>query len=416
MAIATTQLTDKKIKSAKAKEKKYKLYDGGGLFLQVNPNGSKLWRLKYRINNKDKEYAIGTLEFFSLSEAREQRAILRKLVKQGIDLNEKKKADKQKSKEVEEKKENTFFTISQKWLKSYESEVSENYHAKLGKALENYTYKKFDKVYIKEKPIAEVTRKDIIAVLETLRAKGLQETAKRTAMILNKVWKFAVTHEYVPHNIISDIDMPIVLGKREKKSYPTFTKEKDIKGLLLNIDDYQGDYSTKMALKVLPYVFVRSYNIRHMEWEEIDFKAKEWVIPAEKMKTKTEFILPLPHQVIDILKELEVNALSGVYVFPSRTYKDRPLSDNTLISALRRMGYTKEEFVPHGFRAMFSTIANEKANEEDGHSYTAEVVEALLAHKEPNKVKSAYNRSEYREPMRGLMQWYADYLEGVKRG
>lgn len=212
MAIATTQLTDKKIKSAKAKEKKYKLYDGGGLFLQVNPNGSKLWRLKYRINNKDKEYAIGTLEFFSLSEAREQRAILRKLVKQGIDLNEKKKADKQKSKEVEEKKENTFFTISQKWLKSYESEVSENYHAKLGKALENYTYKKFDKVYIKEKPIAEVTRKDIIAVLETLRAKGLQETAKRTAMILNKVWKFAVTHEYVPHNIISDIDMPIVFG------------------------------------------------------------------------------------------------------------------------------------------------------------------------------------------------------------
>ena len=153
-----------------------------------------------------------------------------------------------------------------------------------------------------------------------------------------------------------------------------------------------------------------------MEWEEIDFKAKEWIIPAEKMKTKTEFILPLPHQVIDILKEVEVNALSGVYVFPSSIHKDRPLSDNTLISALRRMGYSKDEFVPHGFRAMFSTIANEKANEEDGHGYTSEVIEALLAHKEPNKVKEAYNRSSYKEAMRGLITWYADYLEGVKRG
>lgn len=124
--------------------------------------------------------------------------------------------------------------------------------------------------------------------------------------------------------------------------------------------------------------------------------------------------MPLPHQVIDILKEVEVNALSGVYVFPSSIHKDRPLSDNTLISALRRMGYSKDEFVPHGFRAMFSTIANEKANEEDGHSYTSEVVEALLAHKEPNKVKEAYNRSSYREAMRGLSTWYANYLDEVK--
>ena len=124
--------------------------------------------------------------------------------------------------------------------------------------------------------------------------------------LLNKIYKYAVTFEYVPHNIMSDIELKTVLGKREKKHYPTFTKNRDIRGLLLNIDDYTGDYSTKMALKILPYVFVRSYNIRHMEWEEIDFRAKEWIIPAEKMKTKTEFILPLPHQVIDILKELEV--------------------------------------------------------------------------------------------------------------
>lgn len=411
MATATKPLTAKEIQSAKPKEKKYKLSDGGGLFLQVNPNGSKLWRLKYRINGKAKEYAIGTLEFYTLAQAREQREILRKLVHQGIDINEKKKADKKEAAATEALQKNTFYEISQKWLKSYESQVSENYHTRLGRALKNYLYPT-----LKQAPIQEITRLDIIAILDDLKNRDLQETAKRTAMLLNKIYKYAVTFEYTPHNIMADIELKTVLGKREKKHYPTFTKEKDIKGLLVNIDEYQGDYSTKMALKVLPYVFVRSFNIRHMEWQEIDFKAKEWIIPAEKTKTKTEFILPLPHQVIDILKEVEVNALSGVYVFPSSIHKDRPLSDNTLISALRRMGYAKDEFVPHGFRAMFSTIANEKANEEDGHSYTSEVIEACLAHKEPNKVKEAYNRSSYKEAMRGLITWYADYLEGVKNG
>ena len=411
MARVTRPLTDKLIGGAKPKAKKYKLSDGGGLFLLIYTSGSKSWRMKYRLHGKEKEYNIGMYPIFTLAEAREERTRIQKLVARHIDPIELRKMDLKEAKALEELHENTFYEVSQKWLKSYEKQVSENYHMRLGRALKNYLYPTLETA-----PIQDVTRLEIISILEELKNRDLQETAKRTAMLLNKIYKYAVTFEYVPHNIMADIELKTVIGKREKKNYPTFTKEKDIKGLLLNIDDYQGDYSTKMALKVLPYVFVRSYNIRHMEWEEIDFKAKEWVIPAEKMKTKTEFILPLPHQVIEILKELEVNALSGVYVFPSRTYKDRPLSDNTLISALRRMGYTKEEFVPHGFRAMFSTIANEKANEEDGHSYTAEVVEALLAHKEPNKVKSAYNRSEYREAMRGLIQWYADYLEGVKRG
>lgn len=411
MARQTKPLTAKQIQSAKPKEKKYKLSDGGGLFLQVNPNGSKLWRLGYRINGKPKEYAIGTLSLYSLAEARAEREILKKLIHQGIDINEKKKADRKETVALENLRENTFYEISQKWLKSYESQVSESYHTRLGRALKNYLYPTLENT-----PIQEVTRLEVIAILDDLKNRDLLETAKRTAMLLNKIYKYAVTFEYTPHNIIADIEMKTVLGKREKKHYPTFTKNKDIKGLLNNIDEYQGDYSTKMALKILPYVFVRSFNIRHMEWGEINFKTKEWIIPASKMKTKTEFVLPLPHQVIDILKEVEVNALSGIYVFPSSIHKDRPLSDNTLISALRRMGYSKDEFVPHGFRAMFSTIAYEKANEENEHGYTGEVIEALLAHKEPNKVKEAYNRSSYKEAMRGLIAWYANYLEELKDG
>lgn len=406
MARTVKPLTATEIKTAKPKEKEYKLFDGRGLYLSVSPKGHKWWRLKYRINAKEKRISLGVYPDTSLSDAREKREELRKLIVTGIDPAEQKKNVIQISKEVEEKKENTFYNISQKWLKSYESEVSENYHIKLGRALENYTYKKYDEVHIKDVPIDEVTRLNIIAILEALRDKGLQETAKRTAMVLNKVFKYAVTHEYTPHNIIADIDLPIVLGKREKKNYPTFTKEKDIRGLLLAIDEYEGSYTTKMALKVLPYLFVRSYNIRHMEWSEIDLQKKLWTIPADKMKMKEEFILPLPHQVITLLEELQANSLSPKYVFSSPINKGRPLSDNALIGALRRMGYSKGEFVPHGFRAMFSTIANEHGKEKNH-------IEALLAHKNSNEVESAYNRAKYTEQKREVIQWYADYLEGV---
>lgn len=225
---------------------------------------------------------------------------------------------------------------------------------------------------------------------------------------------YATTHEIVPHNITADIDKKVIIGKSSKNHYPTFTKEKEIKALLLAIDEYSGDYTTKMALKILPYLFVRSFNIRHCEWIEIDIKNKIWTIPPSKMKTKTEFILPLPPQVINLLIELQDFTGNDKYVFPSFRSKNTPMSDNTLISAIRRMGYTKDEFVPHGFRAMFSTIAYEKANSQDGHIYTGEVIEALLAHKETNKVKGAYNRATFVYSMRGLIEWYADYLDALK--
>lgn len=409
MARLTTPLTATKVKEAKPKQKNYKLFDGGGLFLLVSKSGGKHWKLKYRFHDKEKTYAIGSYPSITLANARAKREELKALIAEGIDPNDKKKQKKKEVKALKIKKENTFYNVSQKWLKSYQSHVSENYHTKLGKAIENYIYP-----HIKEKPIDEITRLEIIAILEDLKAKELFETARRTSMLLNKIYKYAVTHELTLHNIVADIEIKDILGKKVKKHYPTLTKEDDIKGLLLSIDGYTGDYFTKKALQVLPYVFVRSYNIRHMEWKEIDFDTKEWIIPPHKMKTKIEFTLPLPQQVIDILLEVKKNAKSNVFVFPSPIHKDRPLSDNTLISALRRMGYKKDQLVPHSFRSIFSTIANEKANAEDGHKYTPEVIEACLAHKEQNLIKAAYNRSNYKEAMRGLIEWYADYLQGIK--
>jgi integrase len=402
MAKQTLPLTVTQIKNAKINDKKYKLSDGNGLFLLINPNGSKLWKFKYRHLNKEKEYSIGSFPEISLLKAREIREKLRSQVAEGINVAEQKQIDKKSSIIKHSKKENTFYKVSQEWHKNYETEVSENYHIKLDRALENYLYP-----YIKNKPIEEITRLNIIEILQGLKNKGLIDTASRVFMLLNKIYKYAVTLEYVPHNIIADIEQKNILGKREKQHYPTFTKKEDIKGLILAIDEYSGDYTTKMALKMLPFVFVRSFNIRHCEWSEIDFENKEWIIPASKMKTKSEFILPLSNYVIELLIEVKKFTSDSKYVFPSFRDKNRPLSENTLISALRRMGYKKEEFVPHSFRAMFSTIAYENMNE---HQCSGEVIEALLAHKEINKVKEAYNRATYKKGMRSLIEWYEKYL------
>ncbi len=402
MAKQTLPLTVTQIKNAKINDKKYKLSDGNGLFLLINPNGSKLWKFKYRHLNKEKEYSIGSFPEISLLKAREIREKLRSQVAEGINVAEQKQIDKKSSIIKHSKKENTFYKVSQEWHKNYETEVSENYHIKLDRALENYLYP-----YIKNKPIEEITRLNIIEILQGLKNKGLIDTASRVFMLLNKIYKYAVTLEYVPHNIIADIEQKNILGKREKQHYPTFTKKEDIKGLILAIDEYSGDYTTKMALKMLPFVFVRSFNIRHCEWSEIDFQNTEWIIPASKMKAKAEFILPLSNYVIELLIEVKKFTSDSKYVFPSFRDKNRPLSENTLISALRRMGYKKEEFVPHSFRAMFSTIAYENMNE---HQCSGEVIEALLAHKEINKVKEAYNRATYKKGMRSLIEWYEKYL------
>lgn len=405
-----TPLTDALLKSLKPLQKDYIKTDGQGLRLLVKSNGVKLWEYEYTSPTlkKRRKTSFGTYPQTTLLIARELRRINIELIRSGIDPLEQKHKDINTKKEQQQIQKDTFKKVALEWHKNYSSEVTENYHYKLERALELYLFP-----FIGNKPITDITRKDIINILQTLKEKDLVETANRSFMILNKIYMYAVTLEKIPHNITADIDKKIILGKREKVSYPTFTKAKDIKGLLLSIDDYEGDVSTKYAQKILPYLFVRSFNIRNMLWNEIDFENNQWIIPANKMKTKKEFILSLPHQVIKLLEEVKIYNIDSQYVFPGIRSRDRPISDNTLISALRRMGYKKEEFVPHGFRSMFSTIAHENMN---NHGYSSEIIEALLAHEERNKVKAVYNRATYKEQMKNLIQWYADYLDGVKNG
>lgn len=403
-----TPLTDALIKSLKPKEKGYTKTDGQGLRLLVKPNGTKLWEYEYTSPTlkKRRKTSFGNYPQTTLTTARKKRGAYIDLIRNGTDPIEQKQLSTKQAKEQNEIKSNTFKSVALEWHENYRGEVSENYHDKLLRLMELHIF-----VYIGSAPVTEVTRKDLINILQTIKEQDLLETANRVFMLLNKIYKYAVTVEKTPHNITADIDKKIILGKKRKVHYPTFTKEQDIRGLLLSIDEYQGELSTQFAMKLLPYVFVRSFNIRNMAWGEIDFDNKEWIIPANKMKTKKEFILPLPHQAISILEELKNHEIDSDFVFRGIRSPNKPISDNTLISALRRMGYTKEELVPHSFRSIFSTIAYENI---DKHNFSGEVIEALLAHQETNKVKDAYNRATYKEPMRELIQWYADYLDGIK--
>ena len=405
-----TPLTDTQLKALKPQDKAYIKSDGGGLRILVKPNGVKLWEYEYTSPTlkKRRKTSFGNYPQTTLVNARSKRDQHINLIRQGIDPLERKQSEKAEQKASDEVQSNTFIEIASKWHDNYKIHISENQHYKIWRSLELHVFPS-----IGSSPITIVTRKDIVAILKTLKENGTLETANRIFSNLNRIYKYAVTLEYTPHNIIADIDKQVILGKRGVTHYPTFTKTKDIRGVLLSIDEYKGELSTTYALKLLPYLFVRSSNIRNMSWDEIDFDKQEWTIPAHKMKVKKEFILPLPHQVIAILKEYkDLGIDNNRVIFNGIRSDNKPISDNTLISALRRMGYTKEQLVPHSFRSIFSTIAYENMGD---HGHSGEVIEALLAHKETNKVKDAYNRATYKEPMKGLMQWYANYLDKVKQ-
>jgi len=406
-----TPLNDALLKSLKPQSKAYTKTDGQGLRILVKPNGTKLWEYEYTSPTlkKRRKTSFGNYPHTTLAIARSKRDTNIKLIREGIDPLEVKEAEKKEQQELEHTKVNTFEKVSKEWLKQYRTTnkpITDQHRLKILRLFELHIFPS-----IGSKAIKEISIQDIFIILDTMKNKKIIETARRAYYYMNRVYKHALKREYTQQNIIGNIDIIDDIGGKSDIHYPTFTKEKDIKGLLLSIDEYQGELSTKYAMMLLPYVFVRSFNIRNMTWEEIDFKNEEWIIPASKMKTHKEFILPLPHQAIKILKEVKAQGINSNLVFPGIRSEKRPISDNTLISALRRMGYTKEELVPHSFRSIFSTIAYEHMSE---HNCSGEVIEALLAHQEANKVKEAYNRATYKEPMRKLIQWYADYLDRVK--
>ncbi len=404
MAKAITPLTVTQIKQAKPKERDYKLSDGGGLYLLVTKSGGKHWKLKYRLGGKEKKLSLGAYPDITLKRARELRNEAKELIANGIDPTQKKQEAKELQKQEELKKERIFKNIALERLEKIRDDISEQHYKRTINAFVNDCFP-----YIGDKQMDDITARDIIEILQKMNERGVTESAKKLFYAMSKTFKWAVANAKAERNPCGDILLDEVLGKTKKKHYPTITDEAGIRNLLTSIQEYSGELSTKYALLFLAHTFVRPSNARLALWSEIDLKAKQWIIPAKKMKTKDEFIVPLSDTVMQLLDEVREYSGDSPYLFPSTKSKTTPLSDGALLGAIRRMGYTKEEFTPHGFRAMFSTIAHEKS------PFRYDVIETQLAHSVGNSVSQAYNRAKYLDERVELMQWWSDYLNGVLR-
>ncbi len=409
MSKATKPLSDKEIKAAAPKEKPYKLYDGGGLILEVPTKQKKRWRLKYRFEGKEKLLSLGTYPQISLQAARKIREELKEQIAKGFDpsQNRKDKKEEQQQKEIKKQKEeikqkNNFKNIALEWLELQEENLAYSTFKNRKAALERDFYP-----VIGNTPMEEITRKDLISIAVTIQDRGALYTAHRMLNVCNQIWRYAIQAEKVEHNIVNDISKKDILKKFERKNFRTITDPKRIGELMRAIDTYQGEVTTKAALQLLTRTFTRPQNIRYAEWNEFDLNKKVWIIPANKMKMSKEHIIPLTKQAIKILKDIEPFTQNAKYVFHSSISTQKAISENTLNQALKRLDFGSE-IVSHGFRAMFSTLAYENGN------FRSEVIEDLLAHQEINQVKKAYNRAAYEKEKREIMIWWSDFLDEVK--
>ena len=405
MARKVLPLTDVQIKNAKPKEKRFKLADGSGLYLEVLPTGSKSWRFKYMFQGKEKRLVFGLWPDVSLKYARQRRDEARSLVAEGIDPGEKRKQDKAEVQAQVEATENTFEKVAREWHTQRVAGWSEGHAAKVLARMEQHLFPA-----IGNTPINAVRVSTLLAVLREIENKGHNETAHRLRQYCEAVFAFAVVSELTERNVGTDLRG--ALAPCRTKNRPAIVNPKGVGQLLRAIDGYEGSAVTLAALKMAPLVFVRPGELRQAEWAEIDLDADggpRWTIPAEKMKMRTPHIVPLSRQAVAILEDIHPLTGAGRYVFPSSRTGSRCMSNMTLNSALRRLGYEQGEHCAHGFRAMASTLLNEQG-------WPSDVIERQLAHAERSKVRAAYNRAEHLPERRRMMAAWADYLDILKKG
>ena len=391
-------LTDTKVRTAKPAKKPQKFFDGGGLFLLVTPTGGKLWRFKYRFGGNEKLLCIGTYPGTSLAEARQRRDQASSLLAKGVDPRETKKAQKAAGKQEAE----TLEIIAREWYAKFSPSWAPSHAKTTIRRLELFIFP-----WLGTKPVKAVSAPELLSVLRRIEAKGALETAYRVKQVCGQVFRYAIAIGRAERDPSGDLRgaIPPASGKH----MATITDPKEIGGLLRSIDDYRGNIVTRCALQLAPLVFVRPGELRQAEWSEFDLEMAEWRIPAEKMKAGAVHIVPLSRQALGILREIHPLTGHGRYVFPSPRTDSRPMSSNAILSALRRMGYAKDEMSGHGFRSMASTLLNE-------HGWNRDAIERQLAHAERNRVRAAYNYAEFMSERKKMMQVWADYLEGIKSG
>ena len=396
-------LTALEVSKSKATDKTQRLADGGNMYLLIQPNGAKYWRMDYRLAGKRKTLAIGVYPDTSLSDARERREQARKLIANGVDPVAVKQA--QKASTIENV-ENSFEVIAREWFVRHAPNWKENHSSKIIARLEKDVFP-----WIGNRPIAEIAAPALLAAIRKIEARGALETAHRALACCGQVFRYAVATGRAERDPTGDLRGALPPVKKEKH-FAAITEPKKVGELMRDIEGYQGSYIVKGAFKLSPLLFVRPGELRKMEWTELDLDKAEWIIPADKMKMGVTHIVPLAKQAVAVLREMLPLTGRSKYVFHGERDHDRPMSDNAIRSALRRMGWANDEMTPHGFRAMASTIL-------DNMGYKQEWLERQLAHEEPNKIKAAYKREAWRMylPERtAMMQAWADYLDKLKAG
>jgi integrase len=392
-------LSDIKVQKVKSKNKNVTLFDGGGLFLMVTPTGGKLWRFKYRYDGKQKLLAFGSYPEISLLEARKQRDEARSQLAHDIDPGAVRKAQKQANTEATE----TFEIIAREWHERFKSNWTTEYASKIMSRLEGDVFP-----YLGTRPIKDIKAPELLTVLRRVEGRGTFELAHRIRTICGQVFRYAVATGRAERDPAADLRGALSPVKTINRA--AIIEPKKVGELLRAIDGYQGSFIVKCALKLAPLFFVRPGELRNAEWEEISFENAEWNIPASKMKMKEPHLVPLSQQAIDILKELKEYTGASRYVFPSGRTFDRPMSDNAILAALRRMGYAKDEMSGHGFRAMARTILDEVLQ------VRPDFIEHQLAHAVRDPNGRAYNRTAHLVERKKMMQKWADYLDGLKAG
>jgi integrase len=389
-------LTDTLIRKAKTPMKPTKLMDERGLFLLLAPSGGRWWRFRYRFAGKEKLLSLGTYPDVSLKEARDARDDARKLVAKGIDPSAVRREERRAKQEAGT---NTFSTVAREWLNNVELKWAAIYHNDTTKRFETYVFPDVGRT-----PIKDVTAPELLAMLRKIEARGTVETAHKVARACGQVFRYGIAAGLCERNPAAEIRG--ALRARPKSKPMTALPATELPTFLRKIDEYDGEVQTRLALQLLALTFVRTSELRGASWTEIDLDKAEWTIPAERMKTKAPHHVPLSRQAVKAFQGLQEMNGKWPWVFPGRA-PTTPMSKNTILFALYRMGY-HGRMTGHGFRALASTTLNEMG-------YRPDVIERQLAHTEKNAVRAAYHRSQYLEERKTMMQQWADFLDAQRR-
>jgi len=392
----TNRLTDIAIRKIKPAEKLRKVTDGAGLYLEVAPSGGKLWRYAYRFGGKQKLLALGKYPDISLQEARKRHAEARERLAQGFDPSAVKQAQKAAGKE---RVANSFEVVAREWFATWKTDKAESHYSKVIARLEKDVFP-----YIGNRPISEIKAPDVLSVLRRIESRNIVDTAHKAKYSISQVFRYAVASGRAEHDPCPDLRG--ALKPIKESHYPALTEPEKVAELLRAIDGYKGGPVVRAALRLAPLVFVRPGELRAAKWAEIDLDRAEWKYTVSK--TKTEHLVPLASQAVEILRDLYSLTGDGEYVFPN-VRPGRPIADATLNRALQTMGYdTATEMTAHGFRAMARTLLAEQLG------FAPEVIEHQLAHKVSDPLGAAYNRTKFLAERKVMMTAWADYLDGLK--